>query len=52
MDNNGSSEPAHQLMYKRVQVRFRIQGYSGAYVIQSKEHAGHLALEMHVCVIA
>lgn len=52
MDDHGSSLHCHQLPYKCVQVGCRTQGYSGTYVIQSWEHAGHLALEINVCVIS
>lgn len=50
MDEHGSGLHHFQLLYSCVQVGCRTQGYSGTCVIQSWEHAGHLALETSVCV--
>lgn len=50
MDEHGSGLHHYHLPYSCVRVGCRTQGYSGTYVIQSSEYAGHLALETYVCV--
>lgn len=49
MDEHGLGLHYYQLPYTCVQVGCRTQGYSGAYVTQSWEHAGHLG-NLCVCV--